>query len=289
VDEVRHLLGRFVECDDPETGDPRWRYVYGGVAKPYLHPLRTPGGSELTGFQPHSHPWHRGLWFTIKYLNEENFWEEEELEGFGTQRTTLPPTIAHTPHGDTALVSELTWVRPDGATVVLDERRAVGIGEGAIAEGVSAITIDFATILTARCDLSLDRTPFTTWGGYGGLALRLTRACRGSRMLFPDGSTSERPTGDPAVWCDLSGALDGGVRASGGAAVFDHPSNPRHPTPWYGAAGSMNFLNAAFLFHEPMQLVEGDTLAFRFRVLVHDDVWEPDRIGEAYELWVKAH
>ena len=71
-----------------------WRYVYGGKAKPFIHPLCTPAGHCLTLFEPHDHVWHHGLWFTFKFVNGENFWEEHEP--FGIQRTALPPSIAHT-------------------------------------------------------------------------------------------------------------------------------------------------------------------------------------------------
>ena len=285
VPAVNHLPGRSVESATPGE-HPRWRYVYGGVAKPYVHPFATPDGVPVTGFQPHSHPWHRGVWFTIKYVNGENFWEEGDEAGpagHGTQRTVVPPAVSHDGAGAVVVRSELAWTRPDGHTVVASERRALTFSA---VDG--ALVLDWDVVLTATVELVLDRTPFTTWGGYGGMSARLTRGCRRSRMLLPGGATSERPTGETAPWCDLAGDLDGGVRASGGVAVFDHPDNPRHPTPWYGAAGSMNFLNAAFLFHEPMTVAAGATLPFRFRVLVHDGLWEPDRLQESYDRWVGA-
>ena len=282
---VRHVAGRSVEAAGAD-GDPQWRYVYGGVAKPYIHPLCTPAGVPITGFQPHSHPWHRGVWFTIKYVNGENYWEEGEeagAAGHGTQVTVAPPVLSHDAADAAVIRSDLRWTMPDRRTVVAEEVRSV-----AFRPVDGALALDWSVSLTAMTDLVLDRTPFTTWGGYGGMSARLTRGCRRSRMLLPDGTTSERPAGETAPWCDLAGDLDGGVRAAGGVAVFDHTGNPRHPSPWYGAAGSMNFLNAAFLFHERMRVPEGETLAFRYRILVHDGLWEVDRLQEAYDRWVAA-
>jgi hypothetical protein len=105
--------------------------------------------------------------------------------------------------------------------------------------------------------------------------------------LFPDGSTSDRPTGIPATWCDMSGKLDGGLGQTGGAAIFDHPDNPRHPTPWYGATGPGHYFNAAFLFHEPMNVAKDETLTFRYRVLIHDHIWEKERLQAAYEEYIE--
>jgi hypothetical protein len=46
------------------------------MPKPCFHPLKTISGVNLSGYEMSDHVWHRGLWFTFKYLNEQNFWEE---------------------------------------------------------------------------------------------------------------------------------------------------------------------------------------------------------------------
>ena len=97
----------------------------------------------------------------------------------------------------------------------------------------------------------LDRTPFTTWGGYSGLALRGRPDWTDTRFLVADGTAHDRVLGMPSPWCDLSGHVDG---TTAGVLVLDGPSNPRHPVPWYGSTkadtygdeGWSNFVNAAF-------------------------------------------
>ena len=150
------------------------------------------------------------------------------------------------------------------------------------------VCVEFSTggVRPSTGPLTLDRTPFTTWGGYGGLILRGNRNWGETRLLCPDGSTSDRPAGIPALWCDLSGKLDGGPDQSGGVAIFDHPANPRHPTPWYGTTGSGHYVNAAVLFHEPMQVAAGEALRFRYRVLVHDGIWDVPRLQAAYDAYI---
>ena len=279
--KLTHILGQSIELADPARELPLWRYVYGGKPKPFFHPICTPAGHCLTLFEPHDHTWHRGLWYTIKFVNGENFWEEREP--YGTQRTALPPTVEHMPGGRIVLGSNLAWVRPDGVGVVFHEERRVSY----VPLDDRSYALDFETALIAQDDLALDRTPYTTWGGYGGLILRGTRNWQETRLLFPDGSTSDRPAGVPATWCDLSGKLDGGQGQTGGAAIFDHPDNPRHPTPWYGTTGPGHYLNAAFLFHEPLSLARDETLAFRYRVLIHDGIWDAARLQAAYAAYVK--
>ena len=109
-----------------------------------------------------------------------------------------------------------------------------------------AYALDWETTLTAQADLTLDRTPFTTWGGYGGL------------------------------------------NQTGGVAIFDHPANPRHPTPWYGATGPGHYFNAAVVFHEPMSVAGDETLTFRYRVLVHDQIWDVSRLQAAYGAYASG-
>jgi hypothetical protein len=149
-----------------------------------------------------------------------------------------------------------------------------------------AYQIDWLTELTTLRETLLDRTPYTTWGGYGGLTYRGTRGLDRTRFLTPEGPR-ETMTGERAPWCDLSGRLDGGFRLTAGVAFLDHPSNPRHPTPFYSHPAPVNFLNAAFLFHEPMTMAEHATLRLRYRVLVHDGAWEAERLAAEFERYTK--
>src|SRR5690242_15645430 len=71
----------FQESDDALTckmGDQiLWRFSYNtNVGKPFFHPLSVLAGEPLTAFRPKDHPWHYGLWFSWKYINGVNYWEE---------------------------------------------------------------------------------------------------------------------------------------------------------------------------------------------------------------------
>lgn len=276
---LKHTLGHSLELQNAQNEEPLWRYIYSGKPKPFFHPLRTLAGHCVSLFEPHDHVWHRGLWFTIKYLNGENFWEEGASdEEHGTQQTTLPPTVSHLEDGSILWYCSIEWQRPQGAGSVFHEARRLRH----LPVSAQAYALDWDVTLTAQHDVLLDRTPFTTWGGYGGLTLRGNRNWQKTQLLFPDGSTSDRPIGLPAQWCDLSGTFDGGREQTGGVAMFDHPGNLRSPSPWYGATGAGHYFNAAFLFHEPLQVSEGEVLRFRYRVLVHDGLWSVEQLQAAY-------
>lgn len=233
------------------------------MTKPYLHPIHAPNGRLLTRVSPPDHEWHRALWFAVKYVNGENFWEE--VEPFGDQFDV----------GD----GHIEWRRP-GGEVVVDETRTITTA----ADGGA---IDWTTTLVPRVDVVLDRTPYTTWGGYGGLTLRGAADWTDTRILLADGSVHRRPEGIPSPWCDLSSD-------ECGLLFLDHPSNARHPVPWYGATrsrvygddGWSNYLNAAFLFHEPLSLAAGEELTLRYRVIPHDGAWSVESCAEAWRSWV---
>ena len=235
----------------------RWTYTAAHRKRPHLHPVASPSGAVLTRDAPADHPWHHGLWFTIKFVNGENFWEEHDA--YGVLR-----------HVDDTTVH---WIRPDRETVVIVDHRTFTHVD--IADDAYAIDIDIR--LTPQVDAVLDRTPFTTWGGYGGLSLRGRADWTDTRLLLADGSVHDRVLGVPSPWCDLSGRVDGGE-----AGILLAPADP---TPWYGSTrnetygdeGWSNFVNAAFLWDGPVEVAAGDTMPFRFRVVVHDGVWDVDR------------
>jgi hypothetical protein len=249
----------------------RWTYNADHRKRPNVHPLRSPGGAVLTRDAPDDHPWHHALWFTIKFVNGENFWEEHDA--YGVLRH-VDPTTVH-------------WIRPDRETVVMVDQRTLTH----VDLGVGAYAIDWSIALTPQVDVVLDRTEFTTWGGYGGLALRGRPDWTDTRLLVDAGAVSERVLGQRSRWCDLSGTVEGG---EAGVLLLDHPSNPRHPVPWYGSTraatygeeGWSNFLNAAFLWDAALEVPAGKQLGFRYRVVVHDDVWDAAQCEAQWQGWV---
>jgi hypothetical protein len=214
--------------------------------------VATPSGFVLTRDAPPDHPWHHGLWFAIKYVNGDNFWEEHGAYG----------VIRHVDD------VRLEWIAPDRESVVMDEDRHID----SVDLADDAYAIDIVIRLTPRVDVVLDRTPFTTWGGYSGLTLRGSDAWTDTRLMLDDGSVHERVLGTRSAWCDISSG-------AGGMVIVPH-----QPTPWYGSTradtygdGWANFLNAAFLWDGPMEVAAGTTVPFDYRVVVHDGIWTKER------------
>ena len=268
----------------------QWTYVWDDRKRPFIHPVTTPAGHVLSREAPDDHPWHHGLWFTIKFVDGDNFWEEMAPYGVLRHQGQLERTEG--PHGQFTLAGTLHWTRPDRVTVALVEHRRLRH----IPLGPNAYAVDFDTTLVPATAVRLDRTEYTTWGGYGGLTLRGAAELVDTRLLLPDGSTHDRLVGQPAAWCDLSGTVTaGGASAPAGLAMFDHPGNRRHPVPFYastfngyGEGAWTNFFNAAFLFHDGMDLAAGEELRIRHRVVVHDGHWSASRLQEAWESWATS-
>jgi hypothetical protein len=178
----------------------------------------------------------------------------------------------------------LDWVRPDRTSVALREERAWTyrpVDERSYA-------LDFDTTLAPVHDTVFDRTPFTTWGGYGGLTFRGRPDLVDTRLTTSDGSTHDRVLGEPGRWLDCTGTIDGAIV---GVALLDHPDNPTHPTPWYastradtyGTEGWSNFVNAAFLWDGPLEVGASAALRLRYRVVVHDGPSDPSALERAWQ------
>jgi Methane oxygenase PmoA len=247
------------------------------LPKPCVHPLSTPRGHVISGFEMSDHVWHRGLWFAIKFINGSNFWEERAP--FGTQTSHVQP-ICEMLSGDSArIIHQLDWTS-DATGTIAHEDRQLHFHQ---VDGFDAI--DWTSEIRFSADVTLDRTPFTTWGGYGGLSFRATRAWHKASLLGSDGQSSAMLAGQRLEWLIMSGLMDNGVNQQVSLAMIDHPTNPRSPSPWYAKTADVCFMNAAFLFHEPMQVKREDPLRFRYRVLWRDGTWTKDafvRLAEAF-------
>jgi len=237
------------------------------LPKPAIHPLYSPTGVLLSGFEMSDHVWHRGLWFTIKFVNGENFWEE--TPPFGVQQSVSQPVCELINDRHVRLNHHLSWTSASTGPVI-DERRTVDFYVG----DDSVHTIDWTSRLRAQKNLTLDRTPYTTWGGYGGLAFRGSRELQDVSYLLPDGKSVASLVGQSHEWTVLQAVADGGVKRRVSIGFIDHPSNPRTPTPWYNKSGNgYTFANASFLFHEPLPVDSNTTLSLSYRVLMRDGSW----------------
>lgn len=243
-------------------------YRYGDDALyPYCHPVNLPDGPPITLHRPFDHPWHVGLYFAWKYVNGLNVWEgpgSGEPHG-GTRHISLD-TVEDERSG-AGVRHTIAWVGEGGEPLLSDERLVL-VRPG---EEPDCYRIDWML----RCEPLTDRVYLdrkVEWGGYAGLGVRLPRSFVRPSVLNAEGDTStDRTHAASSAWTDYSGWIDGRDRPSwGGVTMIDHPSNPRFPTPWLTYdVRELQYLNAAPLRDEPLELRRGDVLRLAYRVLVH--------------------
>jgi hypothetical protein len=163
---------------------------------------------------------------------------------------------------------------PQGKSEVMTEKRTLRTG-APDARGI--YYIDWKSEFTAKDkDLFLDRTPIlgepcgVIWGGYAGLSVRLARDANSRQAADSEGHTfSKEFNNAKARWLDYT-IHAGRASAEAGVAILDHPSNPRHPTPWYVILGDpMRYFSPAFIYNQPYMLASGKSLTLRYRVLIH--------------------
>src|SRR5262249_37657703 len=125
------------------------------------------------------------------------------------------------------LKSRNSWIAPDGKTVCTDDRTFH------VYSLADARLFDFEiTIHTSQGDLTFGDTK------EGSMAIRLAESMRLVRDKKPGLghiiSSGDARDGDPggkrARWVDYYAPADGHLV---GVAIFDHPSNPKHPTWWH--------------------------------------------------------
>ena len=257
-----------------------WAFHWDAAAtKPYFHPLALPGGPSLTWLRPPDHPWHRGVWFSWKFLNGVNYWEEDAKTGRPAGLTMWSNVVVEArPDFSARIAMDLTYA-PPGKPAVITERRVIEVAAPA-ADG--SYTIDWQARFTAGTTaVELAATPVNaskSAGGYGGLIWRVNPALQEWHAVNEAGVRDLALHGEPARAVDFSGKF--GAQAVG-IALYDHPGNPGHPGPWflrldepkhYGLQGP------GLLFGGPRRIDAGGVMNLRYRLVVHPGRYDAEAL-----------
>lgn len=275
-------------------GKPFTEMFFGaGTTKPYLHPLRSASGKVVTRQYPMAavpgettdHPHHRGLWFSHGDVNGVDYWGNETSQQNGKKGTIRLSKIVGTKSGAKSGEVEalFAWIDPRGEEVLKEDRRMVFAGDA------KDRTIDFDIRLTASVAATFGDTK------EGMFAIRLADGLRepeGTMTNSAGARTEKECWGRRADWMDYAGRVDG---ESLGIAIFDHPENPAHPTYWH-ARGYGLFSANPFGAHDftngkaasgAMTLKAGESMRFRYRVLIHGVGTGAAALAKAYAEYVR--
>ncbi len=282
-------------------GAPFTEYVFTGHTKPILYPVVGPTGVEMTRSYPmkegvdneaHDHPHQKSIWFTHDDVNGVQFWLEYPRKGSDLK----PGRIVQKGMCIDANTIETQdeWLAPDGK-VVCSDTRVLTFGTTPAGR-----YIDFAvTIHASNGDVTFGDTKEGTMGIRMHPLLRLqadkkrgNHTAKGN-AINSDGIEGKAIWGKRAQWVDYWAPIDG---QTVGIAIFDHPSNPRHPTWWHARYYGLVAANP-FGIHDfenkpegtgDMKIESGDSVSFRYRFLFHTgDATEANVAGE-YKSFAEA-
>lgn len=267
-----------------------WRFNFGtNETKPSFHPLALAAGPTLSCYRPQDHPWHRGLWFSWKYINKVNYWEEDRKTGLAEGKTEWrPPLLETRPDFSARLVLELDY-HPTNSPVVLTEHRIITVGPPDQSGGYH---LDWdMTFRAVGENVVLDRAPpvdekgNNVAGGYAGLGIRVAEDLAEAQAVTRDGPVAfenNRFRGRaPAL--DFSGVID---HRTVGIAILDNIANLNSPTPWYVLNNPpIYYISPAIITYQPATLPAGTTLALRYRVVVHPGRWTREQLQLAAQRY----
>lgn len=175
--------------------------------RPYLHPVRTLGGTVVTEVRPADHPHHLGAGVAVTDVGGRNFWGgrtfvrdqgPQWLDDHGTQRH-----VSFTGRDSSGFAETLLWQRPGEDPVVREERsvRAVPLSRG--------WALDFGFTLRnltgAPLTIQSSATKGRAGAGYGGFFWRAPAASRGLQVFTDAAEGEELVHGSRAPWLALAG------------------------------------------------------------------------------------
>ncbi len=244
--------------------EPRPRLAERESPRPYLHPVRTLGGTVVTELRPADHVHHLGVSMAVPDVSGTNFWGGRtfvrgrgptELDNHGRQRH-----LAWLHRGEDGFTEELAWER-DG-TRLLTERRTVT----ARTLDDTCWALDFTTELTnVRAETLSIGSPATNGrpgAGYGGFFWRPPIGPRPPEVFTADATGEEAVHGSPAPWLAMASDTWTLVFACADAAG-------RHD-PWFVRAAEYPGVGSAPAWDRRLPLPPGGRLVRRVVTAVVD-------------------
>ncbi|WP_405432369.1 PmoA family protein [Micromonospora sp. NBC_00617] len=242
--------------------------------RPYLHPVRTLGGTVVTDALPADHGWHLGASLAVPDVNGTNLWGGRTyVRDVGYTWRDDHGRIAHTGWSQRSadrLAHRLQWRDPKGA-VLLDERRhlaAVGLtGQGPAGELPAwRLELDYTLSAPAGQDVRLG-SPATNGrpggAGYGGFFWRAVSA-EPARVFSASATGEQAVNGSAEPWVALVGA---GPDGRAYTLVFDGLGDGDR---WFLRTAMYPGVGVAFAFAQPVTIAAGATRRGRHRVVVAD-------------------
>ena len=281
------------------NGELFTEYRFKGAPHVYFYPLIGPGGVNMTRHYPmkkdsegeqHDHEHHRSLWYSHGAVNGVDFWAETPKAGKIVHDKFLD---VKADKNSGVIRSANKWIAPDGTVTCTDERTF-----RVHARPKNERLFDFEiTIHAGEKEVVLGDTK------EGTMAIRLAETMRltpnkfnqgkpTGNIVLSTGVTGKDTWGKQAPWCDYSGPVEGKTL---GVALFDHPSNPRHPTWWHVRDYGL-FAANPFGVHDfekkpqgtgDLKIDAGKSVTFKYRFYIHEGDEKQGKVAERYAEYAK--
>lgn len=251
-------------------------YIFSDDEKyPFFYPVNGPvSGGSVTSMRNAEYPHHSSLFFGCDLVNDGNYWQE------GLERGRIISVNAEIikQGGDTVIITdECIWSRPGAMSPVKDTRKII------ITSPSSTVSqIDVEIVMETLIDVTIKKTNHSLFSVRIAADLSVKN---GGTMINAECIKNEKDTfGKKSAWMDYYGKRGDAVE---GLAIFQHPSNPWYPSPWFTR-------DYGFMSPTPMYWPENGTDTFmkkgtilnlRYRVLVHAGDQNQAKIAEEFEKY----
>jgi hypothetical protein len=259
------------------------RYHFGpDLRRPFLFPIVGPSGRSLTRMghphDPESHSHHNSVWISHNDVDGDDFWSDR-----GPGRVAHRRVVRLDDSDDEAtLIAVNDWVGR-GDQVRMIERRGIRVRPLDDRQWLLVLDLQFES---PRRAVTIGMTPF------GPVGVRMAKTIGisdgGGLIRNSEGQVDEQgPNGafrKRARWVDYSGPIT--RDAVEGITLFDHPSNPSHPTHFHVRADG--WMGASLTFEKPILIRPGELLHLRYGLFVHDGLPTPEAIDARWAEFAKT-
>lgn len=271
-------------------------------AVPYLYPVIGPDGKNITRHYPmkpgvegeaQDHPHHRSIRFSHRDVNGASFWSPDRPQNGLTVKVDLEEVKQIESGAEGSLVLVNSW-KVGGREILKETVR------------LHFIPLPRREVLMDY-DITLEALEDVTFGDNkdGGMGMRVastmvvahreTKTGKGT-IVNSNGDRDAAAWGKRAKWADYSGPGCSGKTV--GIALFDHPSNFRHPVHWhartYGLMTANRFGTGHFEAKQGARMGDGDhtirkgeSMTLRHRFFFHHGDAESAGVADRYADYVE--
>lgn len=269
-----------------------------GQRLPYLYPIIGPTGAEMTRNYPikqgvkgeaTDHPHHISMWFAHGSVSGVNYWHNKKDSGTVQNAQMI---YASDPSPRPVIGASDVWLKGNKEPLAdVKTRYAFEV----LADG--SRVIDYTTSIAPSDGIEplvFGDTKEGTMAIRMHPALRIKGEVATGKAINSEGHKDRDVWGKRAKWVAYWGQIDG---KTCGIAIFDHPTNLRHPTWWhardYGLFTANPFGMSDFERGKHKRgagnhaVKAGEQLDLQYRFVFFAGTAEEADIANKYDQWVK--